>query len=205
MPLAARVSALVLLGSVAAAALAGCGGSSPTTPTANASAAGNESSAAGGFQAYLSCLSQHGVVLPSRVPGARGSRPPGVRPSFTRGPRPSGSAGAGRGFGGFGGGFGGAFGDPSHPPAGVNAATWTAALTACKSLQPTRGGGFNNSQFAAYRNCLQSHGVTFSAGPGGQRTSDPKVAAALKTCAPLRPTPGPRSSAAPTPAPSPTG
>src|SRR5215475_4081644 len=115
MPLAARVSALVLLGSVAAAVLAGCGGSSPTTPTANASAAGN-------FQAYLSCLSQHGVALPSRGPGARVSRSPGARPNFTRRPRPSGSPGTQRGFGGFGGfgggfgGFGGAFGDPSHPP-----------------------------------------------------------------------------------------
>ena len=205
MPLAARVSALVLLGSVAAAVLAGCGGSSPTTPTANASAAGNASSAAGGFQAYLSCLSQHGVALPSRGPGARVSRSPGARPNFTRRPRPSGSPGTQRGFGGFGG-FGGgfgAFGDPSHPPAGVNAATWSAALTACKSLQPA-GRGFTNSQFTAYRNCLQSHGVTFSAGPSRLTTSDPKVAAALKTCAPLRPTPRPQS-AAPTPAPSPTG
>ncbi len=209
LPLAGRIAGLVLTGLTAAAVLAGCGGGSSPTATPSGDASGTTSGATG-IQAYLSCLTQHGVALPSRAPGARGTRSPGARPSFSRGPRPSGSAGAGRFGGGFGGGgFGGLFNDPSNPPAGVSAATWTAALTACKSLQPTaanRGnGGFNNSQFTAYANCLRSHGVTFSAGPNGLSTSDPKVAAALKTCAPLRPTGGARPSGAPTPAPSATG
>jgi hypothetical protein len=61
-------------------------------------------------------------------------------------------------------------------------------LAACKSLQPTfGGGGGGNSAFTAYRNCLQSHGVSTSSGTSGLNTADPKVAAAIKTCAPLRP------------------
>ena len=216
LPLAGRIAGLVLIGLTAAAGLAGCGGGSSSTAAPSSNASGNAARGAAGVQAYVSCLTQHGVTLPSRAPGARGTRSPGARPSFSRAPRPSGSAGAGRFGGGFGGGGfggggfgGGLFNNPSNPPAGVSASTWSAALTACKSLQPTaagRGnGGFNNSQFTAYANCLRSHGVTFSAGPNGLSTSDPKVAAALKTCAPLRPTGGARPSGAPTPAPSATG
>jgi hypothetical protein len=204
MPLAGRAAAVVLIGVTASAILAGCG--SDSVPAASASS--TTPARAADLQAYLSCLGQHGVTLPSRSPGAR--------PSFSRGARPSRSPGAGGfGGGGFGGGgFGGGglgggvggFLNPSSPPAGVSASTWSAALSACKSLQPSaRPNTFNNSQFTAYRNCLQSHGVTFSAGPGGLSTSDPKVAAALKTCAPLRPTGPARSPASPTPAPSPTG
>jgi hypothetical protein len=226
LPLAARIAGLVLTVFAAAAVLAGCGGGSSSTATPSGDASGSASGAAG-IQAYLSCLTQHRVMLPSRAPGAQGTRSPGARPSFGRAPRPSGSAGAGRfggggfpsggfggggfGGGGFGGGGfgGGIFNDPSNPPAGVSASAWSAALAACKSLQPTaarRGNGrFNNSQFTAYANCLRSHGVTFSAGPNGLSTSDPKVAAALKTCAPLRPTGGVGPSGPPAPAPSATG
>ncbi|HEY7175965.1 MAG TPA: hypothetical protein VH442_13695, partial [Micromonosporaceae bacterium] len=179
---------------------ANSGGTAAPSPTASGRAAG--------IQAYVTCLSQHGVTLPSRAPGAGRSGAPRPRPSFT-GPRPSRSPGGGFGGGGFGGGFGGFggfFANPSNPPAGVSAATWSAALSACKSLQPAAaGGGFNNSQFTAYRNCLQSHGVTFSGGANPPSTSDPKVAAALKTCAPLRPSAPPRGSNAPTPTPSASG
>jgi hypothetical protein len=61
-------------------------------------------------------------------------------------------------------------------------------------------GGANNSALVAYRNCLTEHGVTFpSGGPraagggggfAGLNTADPKVAAALTACEPLRPTGG---------------
>jgi len=204
--LAVRAAAVLLTGVATATSLAACGGSSNNG--ANAANATNSSTSgtrpnASAIQAYVTCLGQHGVKLDL----------PTGRPSFTRGPRPSGAprptrsggfggGGFGGGFGG--GGFGGLFGDPNNPPAGGDAATWSAALTACKSLQPSfggrgNGGGFNNSAFTAYRNCLQSHGVTFSQGPQGLSTSDPKVAAALKACAPLRPT------GRPTAAPSPTG
>ena len=186
--LAGRRCTLVLAGATAVWVLAACGGVTAAKPVA-----------ATGFPAYLACLNQHGVRLPSRAPGPR--------PSFT-GPRPSrspGSDGRGLGGGGFGGGFGGGggggggfAGDPNNPPPGVDAATWSAALTACQPLRPAPGPGFANSAFAAYRNCLSAHGVTFSRGPGGLGTADPKVAAALATCAPLRPTGRPGVQPSPT-------
>lgn len=185
---AARAVGLVASCVTAVTMLAACGGGSGTgNPPAAPGPTGTAS-----FQAYLTCLTQHGVTLPSSATRPRPSFSPGTRPSRSPGP-----GGFGGGFGGGGRGFGGGgFGltDPNNPPTGVDAATWGAALTACKSLQPTfnrnGGGGFNNSAFTAYRNCLSDHGLTFSTGPGGFNfsTADPKVAAALKACAPLRPT-----------------
>ena len=96
------------------------------------------------------------------------------------------------------------------------------------------GGGANSSalasQLTAYRSCLSDHGVTLptvaprpsgtpaagaSGGPGRRgaggfggigalNTADPKTAAAVKACAPLRPTfaPGGGGGAGATPAPS---
>jgi hypothetical protein len=124
-----------------------------------------------GFQAYADCLRQHGVNLPSARP-----RPSGVRPS-------------GRGPGG-----GGFFG--SEAPPGVDQGTWDSAQQACASVRPSFGsrGGGNNSAFQAYRNCLREHGLTASNGPGDFDTADPKVAAAMATCAPLRPTGRPSAS-----------
>lgn len=183
-----RASGLILT-SAALVVLAGCGGSSKGTPAAS------PTNGAANIQAYVSCLNKNGVTI------ALPSRGPGARPSGAPNPRSSRSSGAGRGTGGGfggggfgGGGFGGGlFNDANNPPTGVSQATWTAALAACKSLEPTfnrggTGGGFNNSQFTAYRNCLQSHGVRSSGAPGATNTADPKVAAALKTCQPLRPT-----------------
>lgn len=199
---AGRLAVLAASCVAAVALLAACGGGSKP---ASASVEPTNSGAAG-FQAYLACLSQHGVTLPSQ--SAR-PRPTG---SFTRSPG-AGGFGGGRGAGGGfpgGGGFGGGFNfDPNNPPAGVDQATWSAALTACQSLRPAlgnRGGGnnFNNSAFTAYRNCLSDHGMKFpSTGAGGGgfnfNTADPTTAAALKACAPLRPT------GRPTAAPSPSG
>jgi len=160
--------------------LAACSGNSGGgTPAAAASVGGRAA-----FQAYTDCLRQHGVTI--TVPSARvrpSGRPSGVRPS---GVRPSGARGGG------GGGFGGGFG-PSAPP-GVDQGTWDAAQQACLSVRPSfgpRGGG--NSAFQAYRNCLREHGVTASNGPD-LNSADPKVVAAMTTCAPLRPTPRPSGS-----------
>jgi hypothetical protein len=167
---------LVLVAS--AGALVACASSSdPSTPTPASGQGG------GGLQAYTTCLSQHGVTLPSRGPGMRPSRAPGERPSRQPGARPSGRPGGG-GFGG------GGFGD--QPPAGVDAATWQKAQEACASVRPSggpRGGGAgrNSGAFTAYRNCLSDHGVTMSAGPNGFDPNDPEVAAAMQACAPLRP------------------
>jgi len=191
-----RMGALLLGAAAVAGLAAGCGGSSGTPP-ANAAANGGN-----GFAAYTQCLARNGVVLPSA--SARADRTGGVRPSNRPSTRPSGGTGNGGGFGG--GGF--AFGN--QPPAGVDQATWDKAMQACASVRPSfaagGNGGANNSELVAYRNCLSEHGVTFpSAGArggggggfAGLNTADPKVAAALSACAPLRPSGGPR----PTPTP----
>ncbi|HEY2792594.1 MAG TPA: hypothetical protein VGJ28_09570 [Micromonosporaceae bacterium] len=196
-----RIGGAALTVAAAATMLAGCGGSSAK---ATASTSTNKTGA-NGIQAYVSCLNQHGVkiTLPSGAARTRPSGAPRTRPSGA--PRPSFSPGAGRGAGGFGGGGfgGGIFGNANNPPSGVSQSTWSAALTACKSVQPTFnrggfGGGGNNAAFQAYLNCLKSHGVSASAGPNSLSTSDPKTATAMKTCAPLRPTG--RPSVAPSPA-----
>jgi hypothetical protein len=186
-----RVAGLVFAGVAAVGLLTACGGGS-----GKQAASSSSSSSSSGFQAYVACLSQHGVTLPSFSPRPR----PSVRVS--RSPGTDGFGGGGFGGGGFVG--RGGLGDPNTPPQGVDAATWSSALSACQSLRPTFGGQQNNSAFTAYRNCLSDHGVTFSGGPAGIPTADPKVAAALRTCAPLRPTPSRRNSTdSPTAAPSP--
>ena len=70
--------------------------------------------------------------------------------------------------------------------------TWQAAQAACAAVRPSigpgRNGGGNNSAITAYRNCLQDHGLTAPAGGlNNLNTADPKVAAAITACAPLRP------------------
>ncbi|GAA1795288.1 hypothetical protein GCM10009835_11670 [Planosporangium flavigriseum] len=137
------------------------------------------------MQAYTTCLSQHGVTLPSR--GPRPSGRPTDWPSGRPTARPSDGAGGRFGFG-------------NQPPPGVDATTWQNAQQACASLRPgggPRNGGNRNGAFTAYRNCLADHGVTMSGGPNGLDTGDPKVAAAMKVCEPLRPStrPTPRPSA----------
>lgn len=89
-------------------------------------------------------------------------------------------------------------------------AKYQAAVQACASLRPTGGfggGGFTGAQAAAYRNCLQIHGVTLptpstttpgqapptnqaGAGPGSQLANNPKFQAARQACASLLPTRG---------------
>jgi hypothetical protein len=152
-----------LVGLAAAGLLAACGGQATSSATP-----------ASGTQAYADCLRQHGVTV--EIPTARpsGARPSGVRPS---GVRPSGRGG----FPGFGG----------AAPSGVDPSTWAAAQQACAGLRPSfspgAGRGANNGAQAAYRNCLRDHGVTASTGPDALNTADPKVAAAMQACAPLRP------------------
>jgi hypothetical protein len=190
-----RIGGAAITIAAAAAMLAACGGSS-----GKATAGATSKSGANSIQAYVSCLNQHGVKIALPSGGPR-TRPSGV----PTGPRPSFSPGSGRGFGGGGGGAfgGGIFGNANNPPTGVSQSTWSAALTACKSVQPTftrGGGGFgggDNAAFQAYFNCLKSHGVSASAGPNALGTSDPKTAAAVKTCAPLRPSRAPAASPTP--------
>jgi len=165
-----RVGA-ALVGLAAAGLLAACGGHA-TAGTSGAAPAPS------GFQAYADCLRQHGVTVtvPTARPTDRPTGRPTARPS---GVRPSGNRGGG--FPGFGG----------AAPSGVDPSTWAAAQEACAGVRPSFGGGggrgANNGAIAAYRNCLRDHGVTASTGPEALNTADPKVAAAVQACAPLRP------------------
>jgi hypothetical protein len=167
------------------------------TPSGSVPAAASASGSAGkDMEAYRTCLSQHGVNLPTSF--AR--RSPGA-------PRPSGSPGAGRGYGGGFPGFGGATPD----------AATQKAMDACKALRPRfngRGGagGAGSTAFKAFTSCLKDHGVvlptpspgaTGSSGssgasgrPGGGSgfgalrgldTADPKTAKAYETCRALLP------------------
>jgi hypothetical protein len=65
------------------------------------------------------------------------------------------------------------------------AATVPLAAAAQLRRRWQRGG---STVFTAYFNWLQSHGVNASTGTASLNTADPKVAAAIKTCAPLHPT-----------------
>lgn len=184
-------AATAMAGVLAACGGGGSGGTSPaaaSTPTVAASA--------GSAQAYLACLQQHGANIPT-------SRPT----NFTRPTdRPSGGYGRGGGGGFFGGG-------QSQSP------QLQAAMQACVSVRPTGGFGFGGGRggtaLAAFRNCMTQQGVTVpTARPtsfptvrpsgtaarylGGLDPNDPKVAAALKVCSPLLPSPGARPSSAPT-------
>ena len=193
---------IAAVGLIAGCSSSGSGGTSPAAATASSVASG-----AAGFSAYTSCLSAHGLKLPSggAFGAGRRSRPAGS--SFS--PRPGFTPGAGGGFGG--GGFASA--DPSA----------SAAVAACASLRPTGaaggfggGGGFGagSSRLTAFRSCMTQQGETVpttrpTAVPtspatgdarylGGLNPADPKVAAALKVCEPLIPT----ASAHPTASPS---
>jgi hypothetical protein len=185
-----RVGAAAV-GLAVAGLVAACGGSS-----GNAGPVGASPSGANALTAYADCLRQHGVAITVPTTRPSGARPSGVRPTGVRpsGVRPSG----GRGGGGGGGGFGGGFGFGNTPPSGVDQATWDAAQQACASVRPSfgGGGGRNNGAMVAYLNCLKDHGVTASTGPD-LNTTDPKTAAAVAACAPLRPSfrPGPAPTA----------
>ena len=173
-------------GIAAVGLIAGC--SSNSGSTASVAATGTSSS---GYSAYASCLSQHGVKLPSggAFGGGRRSHSPGA--GFTR---PAGGYGGGGGF------------------ASANP-TMSAAMQACASLRPTGGAGFGggSTRLAAFRSCMTQQGeavpttrptAAASVRPtgdarylGGLNPADPKVAAALKVCEALIPTSSARPSA----------
>ena len=98
---------------------------------------------------YVQCLTSHGV--PANAAGGFGARrgPGSTSGSTVPGPQPTGTRPAGT--------------RPTIP------AQYQAAFQACRSLRPTGagfgGGTFNSAQFAAYRNCLQLHGVTLPTTP----------------------------------------
>jgi hypothetical protein len=183
-----RVGGVALAFAAVAAFAAGCGGGSKDGDTSAAAPAASD---------YFTCLQNNGVNIQPNNGSGRPSGFPSGRPSGFPRPtdRPSGEASRFPGGGGFpGGGFLG-----SNPPSGVSQEAWDKARKACASLQPSFGGNRSrnpNGANAAYRNCLTDHGVTASGPIDTLSTADPKVAAAIKACAPLAP------NANPTPAPS---
>jgi len=182
--------ALALLVPGIALALAACGGSS-TNSSASASVTGGtgSSGAAGGgstdVTAYRTCMSKHGVTLPTAGFGG-GMRPSGT-PTGTPNGMPGGMAGGGGSAGAGGPGGGAAL------PSGVDATAFQKAEAACASLRPT---GFPGGRPAAsigaaalkaFSSCMKDHGVTATNGLQGLDRADSKVAAALRTCSVLLP------------------
>jgi hypothetical protein len=207
---------------VLALVVAGCGGggsksatSSSTTSSTTAGATTGTTTGRGtgaaGFAAYTQCMTSHGIPA-SALQNRRGNAPPATG---GEGGAPPASAPGGAADG--------SIPTPSLP-AGVTQAQYQAAIEACRSQLPAGGfggGGANSAALAAYRNCLQLHGVTLPAGGqraggqptgtdqtptsatgsststpgfGGLNSSDPTVQAALKACESLRPTPAQGSS-----------
>jgi hypothetical protein len=179
-PVARRlVPALAVLAlSAVTAACGGGGGSAATTSTSSASSSTTTTGAdrfGAAFTAYRTCLAQHGVKLPTRGFG----RPPSGTTGGTP-PAGGGAPPAGQGF----------------VPPGVNATTFQKAQQACASKRPSggfRGGGFGGGQIsssalAAFRSCLQSHGVKLSAqGDFRQAFTDANGRKAFQTCRVLLP------------------
>ncbi len=195
----------VAAGTAAVGLIAGCASNSGSSPAASSTSTSTGNSA---YSAYESCLSEHGVKLPSGGYGGFGGRRSAGAGGFTARPtdRPSGGFGGGYGGGGFGGG-GFASADPSM----------AAAMQACASDRPTGGfGGFGGgngaaggTRLTAFRNCMSQQGealpttrpTDLSSASGDARyldglsTADPKVAQALAVCKALIPTGAPTASA----------
>lgn len=169
----------VIAGSALVAVLAsGCGTSA--TPTAAATAAASPSPNA---SAYVDCLEQHGVTVPTARPSTRPTARPTARPSASSAMMKARQACASLrpkgGFGGRGGDFGAAFQAFRTCMADHGEAIPTARPTARPTPEPSaspRADRFLN----------------------GLNPSSPEVAAAVKACASRLP-------AFPRPSPSPTG
>ena len=177
------VAALVVLALSVLAA--GCGSSSSSTAppatspaTTNAPATVGPAGAAGSRRtlpaAFVSCLKQHGLTLPTggfrRPPGGGGfQRAPGGN-----GTPPTGSSPTNR---------------PAETPAQAKRRT---AFAACGKFAPQGGFGFGRGGrggFAAYTACMRKQGVTF--GPGAKvNLTSPKFKAAAKQCKSLLPAAG---------------
>jgi hypothetical protein len=172
--------ALFALALVCAAGLAACGGGGTSSASGTPSTTAPSGSAS--LTAYVQCLESHGV--PSSVASTFGQRRRGQGPG-------AGSTDTS---------------PPLSPPQSFTRPTipsqYQGALQACRNLRPAFG-GVNSAAFAAYRNCLQLHGVTVptpTTGPGGtggaggfgaalgQVQNDPNFKAAQQACAALAPT-----------------
>jgi hypothetical protein len=194
-PTGGRWAAVILPLLALSVVLAACGGSSsstasPTTSTSPTTAAGAGSTGTGPagaagsatFAKYTQCLTSHGVPASATGFGGRRRSATGTTvPGATTIPVTR----------------------PTIP------AQYQAAFKTCASLLPTGGGGggffgggqVNSAQAAAYRNCLQIHGVTLPTTPsttpgqtrptggfgGAQFANNPTFQAAQKACVNLLP------------------
>jgi hypothetical protein len=132
---------------------------------------------------YTACLKQHGVTMPSGGGAPPGGGAGGTPPTGTNAAPPTGTTGGTRPAGG-----------PQMTAA--QRAGFQKATTACASVRPSGlrfgpgggNGGQNSAAFAAYRNCLQLHGVKAAAvlGPAGA-TLTATQQKAVTACASLRP------------------
>jgi hypothetical protein len=169
---------------VAALLLAACGGgtsktaaaSPPTTP-AGAGGSGTGGATAAQLQSFRTCLTQHGVTLPTFTP--RTTVPGQTTPSTSAGS----ATPTGRGRGG--GGLNAVFSNPADQ-------------TAVKACQSTLPAGYvaqqqaRQNQRAAFNSCMADHGVTVPAStPASPPTTLDQTSAAYQICSPLLPTGGP--------------
>ncbi|MFF3664998.1 hypothetical protein [Microtetraspora malaysiensis] len=192
-----------LYAAVAAASLlavAGCGGDKTD---AGAAADGDQRAA------YLNCLRENGVTMPSGRPGGRPSRAPGddAGPGAAAADGQPDQAGAG------------GQGDASRPrpsrgPGGFRSMSpeMQKAMEACRSLMPEGGRGWGGrgpggdegrgpgaadvAAMQPFRTCMKDNGAEVAEGKNWRDLdqNDPKVAAALKKCRTLLPEPSPQPS-----------
>jgi hypothetical protein len=173
---------------VAAILLAACGGGTSNTtaaspPTTLTTTAGSGTAAtAAQLQAFRTCLTQHGVTLPTFTP--RTTVPGQTTPSTSAG------SATPTGRGGGGGGLNAVFSNPADQT----------AVNACQSTLPA---GYvaqqqaRQNQRAAFNSCMADHGVTVAAAtPGSPPATLDQTSAAYKICSPLLPTGGPSRASA---------
>jgi hypothetical protein len=172
---------------VAAILLAACGGgtsktASPPPTTAGSGGQGTGGATAAQLQTFRTCLTQHGVTLPTFTP--RTTVPGQTTPS------PSAGSATPTGRGGGGGGLNAVFSNPADQT----------AVKACQSTLPP---GYvaqqqaRQNQRAAFNSCMADHGVTVTAPtPGSPPTTLDQTSAAYQACSPLLPTGGPSPASA---------
>jgi len=175
-PKRALFIALPLIG-VAVLATACGGGSSKASASAPTSTTAPSSAAGASRAKFTQCLESHGVPASVASSGFGGRRPASGSTSSTT----NGTNG-------------------SSPGRSSLFTQYQTAFNACRSDLPAglgQGGNFNSAAFAAYRNCLEIHGVTVpTTAPGstggfggglGAASRSPAFQAAQKACASLLP------------------
>src|SRR6202022_1430154 len=150
---------------------------SPPTTTGGSGGQGTGGATAAQLQAFRTCLTQHGITLPTFTP--RTTVPGQTTPSTSAG------SGTPAGRGGGGGGLNAVFSNPADQT----------AVKACESILPA---GYvaqqqaRQNQRAAFNSCMADHGVTVPAAtPGSPPPTVDQTSAAYKMCSPLLPTGGP--------------